>query len=68
MQTRKQSIIEILLTTFIGMVISLIAQMIIYPIYNIPVTFKQNIHITIIFTFISIIRGYFIRRIFNNKK
>ena len=57
--------IESLTNTFSGLVISFVCQMIIYPIMNIPITFFQNIVITIIFTIISIIRSYAIRRIFN---
>lgn len=49
-------------------IIPLGIQLFIYPLLNIPVTFKQNIIITFIFTIASILRGYVIRRFFNFNK
>jgi len=65
MQTKKFSLIESITNTFVGFIISLLIQLIIYPTMGIPVTFKQNIIITVIFTVASILRGYILRRIFN---
>ena len=67
MQSKKHSFIESLLNTVVGFLISLLVQLIIYPILNIPVTIFQNIIITSVFTIVSIIRGYIIRRYFNSK-
>jgi high-affinity Fe2+/Pb2+ permease len=66
-QTKKQSIIESITQTVIGLVTSFLIQLIIYPILNIPVTFSQNLIITFVFFLASILRGYVIRRFFNNK-
>lgn len=67
MQTKKQSIIESIFQTLIGLLTSILIQLIIYPAMGIPVTFTQNLIITAVFFIVSIIRGYFIRRLFNNK-
>lgn len=67
MQTKKQSLKESLTNTFIGFLISLLATFIVLPMFGIQSTFLKNIGITICFTVISIIRGYLIRRYFNNK-
>jgi len=67
MQSKKHSFIESLLNTLVGFLISLLVQLLIYPILNIPVTIFQNIIITSVFTIVSIIRGYIIRRYFNSK-
>ena len=67
-QTKKQSIIESIVQTTIGMIVSLCIQLVIYDVLNIKVTFTQNLIITFVFLVSSIIRGYIIRRIFNNKK
>ena len=67
MQSKKHSFIESLLNTVVGFLISLLVQLLIYPILNIPVTIFQNIIITSVFTIVSIIRGYIIRRYFNSK-
>jgi high-affinity Fe2+/Pb2+ permease len=66
-QTKKQSIVESITQTVIGLVTSFLIQLIIYPILNIPVTFSQNLIITFVFFLASILRGYVIRRFFNNK-
>ena len=68
MQTKKYSLIESITNTFVGFMVSLASQLIIYPAMNIKVTFSQNIKITLIFTIISISRGYIIRRFFNRIK
>jgi len=64
MQTKKHSIIESITQTIIGLITSILIQVILYPIMGIPVTFSQNLIITTVFFIVSIIRGYFIRRWF----
>ena len=64
-QSKTESIIEAITQTIVGLGISFIIQLIIYPILNIPVTLEQNAIITAVFFIASIIRGYFIRRVFN---
>jgi len=64
-QTKIQSLIESITHTIIGLGTSIVIQLILYPLLSIPVTFGQNIIITSVFFIASIIRGYLIRRIFN---
>ena len=66
-QSKKLSLIESSTNTIVGLLTSFLIQIIIYPILNIPVSFGQNIIITLVFFIASILRGYAIRRIFNNK-
>jgi hypothetical protein len=68
MQPRKLSIIESIINTLTGLLVSFCIQLVIYPVMNIPVRLEQNIIITLVFTGASIIRGYIIRRIFNKIK
>lgn len=68
MQTKKQSVIESLTNILVGLITSFLIQLVIYPIMGIPVSFNQNIIITIVFFIASFIRGYLIRRYFNSKK
>ena len=65
MQTKKKSAIESVTNTVTGVLSSLVIQLIIYPVLNIPVTLQQNIIISSVFFAVSILRGYFIRRLFN---
>ena len=63
-QTKQKSLIESVIQTIIGLGTSILIQIILYPIMDIPVTFSQNLIITLVFFTVSIIRGYFVRRIF----
>lgn len=63
-QTKQKSLIESVIQTIIGLGTSILIQVILYPMMGIPVTFSQNLIITVVFFAVSIIRGYFVRRIF----
>jgi len=65
MQTRLQSVIEVLTGTLIGFGVALSAQIFITKHYAIPSTVEQDVWITVFFTGISILRGYAVRRFFN---
>ena len=67
MQSKKLSLIESITNTAIGFGISLAIQVTLFPLMNIPVSFGQNIFITIVFTAASIGRGYVVRRFFTTK-
>lgn len=66
-QTKKQSMVESVTQTIIGLLTSFLIQVVLYTFLGIPVTFTQNLIITAVFFAVSIIRGYFVRRIFNKK-
>lgn len=66
-QTRLQSLIEALFNVLIGYGINFSANMMVLPLFGFHVTLTQNIVIGAIFTAISIIRSYAIRRFFNSK-
>ena len=68
MQSRKLSIIEATVNTIIGLVTSFTIQISLYPLLGIPVTFNQNVIITIVFFVASFVRGYLLRRFFNQFK
>lgn len=68
MQTKKHSLIESITNVFSGLLISWLAwHLIISPIFKIYPNNTDIVLISIIFTILSIIRSYFIRRIFNKK-
>lgn len=64
-QTRLQSLIEVCLSTAIGFIIAYTAQVFIFPLYDIEISTGAHLSITLIFTVISVARGYIIRRWFN---
>lgn len=67
MQTKKQSAVESFVNIVVGLVTSFLIQLVLYPLLKIPVTFGQNIIITIVFFVVSFLRGYLVRRYFNKK-
>ena len=64
-QSKKHSALESITNVVIGLIMSIVTQMILYPILDIPVTFSQNLIITAVFFVLSFVRGYVIRRFFN---
>ena len=65
-QSKKYSIIESMVNVILGLIISFLIQLWIYPALNISVSLNQNIIITIVFFIASFLRGYVVRRLFNN--
>ena len=67
MQTKYQSLIESLINILIGYLTALLSQLLIFPLFDIYVTFQDNLLIGLYFTIISLIRSYLVRRYFNSK-
>lgn len=66
-QSKKISLIESLVQTISGLIISFCIQIVIYPALGIEVNLNQNFIITFVFFVASLLRGFIVRRIFNNK-
>ena len=66
-QSRMESLVEAKVNTAIGMVVSYLLGMWLYPKFGFNVTPAQNITIMVIFTVVSVIRSYAIRRLFNRR-
>lgn len=64
-QTRLESLAEVVINVIIGWVVGLTTQLIIFPIFDIKVSFSDQFWISVVFTFVSIVRSYAIRRWFN---
>lgn len=65
MQSKKRSLTEAVINTLIGFVISFTGGMFFYSLCGVKVSNSQNFILTILYTFLSIGRGYLIRRFFN---
>ena len=68
MQSKKQSLIESLTSTTIGIIIGIVLNLTILPIFGYPVSLSDSLWISVIFTIVSIVRSYVVRRIFNSKE
>ena len=64
-QSRRASFLEAVLNTLIGFWISVLANIYLLPIWGFSPSLLQSIEIGILFTWISILRGYALRRLFN---
>jgi hypothetical protein len=67
-QSKIQSLVESVVTVGSGLVVAVIIQLLIFPLYDIEITLFENIQLATIFTVSSIIRIYFIRRCFSRIK
>ena len=68
MQSKRESMIETLTNVSIGWFISFIANMLVLPLFGYNINLTDGLLISIIFTIISIVRGYVVRRWFNSKE
>ena len=68
MQSKKDSLIESLTSTTIGVIIGIVLNLTILPVFGYPVSLSDSLWISVIFTIVSIIRSYIIRRWFNSKE
>ena len=65
MQSRLMSMVEALVNVLVGFWISVIAQMLVLPLFDLHASFSQNVSMGLIFTVVSLVRSYLLRRIFN---
>ena len=65
MQSRKHSFFESIVNILIGYFVALISQLAIFPIFDINIPLSDNLLIGFYFTVISLVRSYFVRRVFN---
>ena len=63
-QTRKASLAEALLNVAIGYGVALLSQIIVFPWFGIRIGLAENVAIGLIFTVISIVRSFALRRFF----
>lgn len=64
-QSKSGSATESLFNILFGFWIAVLAQIIIFPWFDIDVNMQQNIFISMLFTVVSFVRSYALRRVFN---
>lgn len=65
MQSRLGSFIESLANVVLGYGIAVGAQLLVFPLFGVVIPLSSNLAIGIIFTFVSLVRSYLLRRLFN---
>jgi hypothetical protein len=66
-QTRLGSFIEAVINTCIGFAINFTANMFIFPLFGFHITVSENFVLGLLYTVISVVRSYCIRRWFNGQ-
>ena len=61
-QSRLMSIVESLANVLVGYGVAVITQMMVFPLFGLAVTVAENLLIGLIFTAVSIVRSYALRR------
>jgi hypothetical protein len=64
-QTRLGSLTESCINVAIGYGVALASQILVFPLFGINIPLSSNMAIGAIFTIISIVRSYCVRRVFN---
>ena len=68
MQSKKDSLIESLTSTTIGWLIGVILNLTVLPLFDYNITVVDSLLVSLIFTAVSVARGYVVRRIFDSKE
>lgn len=63
-QSRRSSAMEAIISVSTGFAVSIAASPIVYPLFGHAFTIAQNIGITLVFTVLSLLRSYLVRRFF----
>lgn len=66
-QSKFQSLVESITTVAIGFVVAWVVQLIVFPMYGIDIDHGTHLEIVGIFTVVSIIRSFLVRRFFNGR-
>jgi hypothetical protein len=67
-QTRLMSLIEAITNVVVGYGAAVATQMLVFPVFGLHTTLAQNLKMGLIFTGISILRSFLLRRIFENMR
>jgi hypothetical protein len=61
-QSRLMSLVESLVNVLVGYGVAVATQMAVFPLFGLAVTLTENLLIGLIFTVVSIVRSYALRR------
>ena len=61
-QSRLMSLVESLANVLVGYGVAVLTQVVVFPLFGLAVTVTENLLIGLIFTAVSIVRSYALRR------
>jgi len=63
-QSRTMSLVESVANIGVGYGIAVVAQVVVFPLFGIEVGFGEHLAIGTLFTIVSVVRSFMLRRIF----
>ena len=63
-QSRLMSLVEALANVVVGYGVAVLVQMVVFPVFGLTVSLGENLAIGLVFTAVSIVRSYLLRRAF----
>ena len=67
MQSRWMSLVESAINIVVGYCLAVLTQLVVFPLFGLRATFSENLLIGGVFTLISLVRSYLLRRLFNGR-
>ena len=68
MQSRWMSLVEAVTNIVVGYGLAVLTQIAVFPLFGLQVALRETVLLGLIFTLVSLIRSYTLRRIFNTLK
>ena len=65
MQSRWMSLLESVTNIVVGYCLAVMTQVLVFPLFGLSVSLAENLGIGVVFTVISLVRSFALRRIFN---
>lgn len=66
-QSRIGSLIEVCINILIGFAINFVMNLLIFPFFGFHISLLDNLYLGVIYTFVSVARGYVVRRWFERR-
>ena len=63
-QSRLMSLVEAMANVVVGLLVAVTTQIAVFPIVELQASLGQNLKLALVFTGVSIVRGYGMRRLF----
>ena len=68
MQSRWMSLVESVANVLVGYIVAVTTQYLVFPLFGLHATLSQNLMIGLIFTGVSLVRSYLLRRVFEARR
>ena len=63
-QSKWMSLVESIANVVVGYGVAVVTQILVFPLFGLHASLNQNLLIGLVFTGVSLVRSYFLRRVF----